>query len=251
MAIWIDENVYKVECNEPLLYEYLYHLCYMLSTQSKYFKQYNYYDEFSLFCASRLFIRLRNKEELTPIKSILNYIKKIIYPYKVDFEQETYLQSEKDVELIYNDFDLGAALVDEINLFNSMEFSLTLSNIVMIIKDHLKKIPYKRNSCEWYNIYTSCLLTLLNSITITKFDQNRIKQKKRNIEQVTERYYTELRYSKPILYHLEPKYSDYVYVLVNELRHVVASQLSFEVKSYNSSESTFKSLLYNSLQKED
>lgn len=251
MAIWIDENVYKQECNETLLYEYLYHLSHMLAVQNRYFTKYQYYDEFSLFCASRLFIRLRNRQELTPIKSVLNYLKRIIYPYKVDFEQETYLHNEKDVEVIYNDFDLGAALLDEVNLFSSMEFSMTLSSVIMIVKDHLKKIPYKRNSSEWYNIYTSCLLTLLNSITISNFDKQRLCEKKRNISQVTDRYYTELRYSKPLLYHLDDSYSNYIYVLVNELRHVIASQLSFECRTYNSSESSFKSLLYNSLQKEN
>ena len=37
MAMYIDENIYKENNNEALIYEYMYHIIYMLSKHYRYF----------------------------------------------------------------------------------------------------------------------------------------------------------------------------------------------------------------------
>lgn len=253
MCIWIDNNAYKESCDDLLLYEYLYHISYMLAVKGCYFDSGSRYDEFALFSANKLLLRLRHPKQyeqqtnLPIVKSILNYAKRVIYPYKVEYEQETYIQLPNTDTITFSDFDLAEAMLDETNIMERIEFSLTLGSVCNVIRDHLRKIPYRRNSSEWLNIYTSCLLTFMDSITISNRDLQCIKEKKFRLNDVMNRYYTELRYRKPILYHLDDSMSNYISVLVNEIRHVLASQLSFQLRSYTSSESASKSIIYNSI----
>ena len=261
MAIWIDNNAYTEKCSDALMYEYLYHLSNMLAHEGKYFNRAHYYDDFALYSASKLFLRLRNKKQyldegdtnkLPQIKSILNYMKKVMYPMKVDFEQENYCQSDEENGTIYvSSFDLSEYISDEANIFNKMEFSYTLSSISLIVKSHLQKIPYRKDSAEWLNIYVSCMLTLLSSCTLSNFNKQRVAKITRGKEQIVDRLYTELRYGDPILYHLDASMSNYIKILVNELRKVIASQLSFELHIPTSVENTTKNIILSSLNGDD
>lgn len=260
MAIWIDSNVYTSTCDDIILYEYLYHLSNMLAHEGKYFTKTQYYDDFSLYCASKLFMRLKNPKQfldegdsskLAPVKSVLNYLKKVIYPMKVDFEQEHYLQSTEETSVICaSNFDLGSFLVDETDVLYKVEFSCVLNNISHIVKSYLQKIPYRRNSAEWTNIYVSCMLTILDSITLSNFDKKKISSITRNKEKILDRLYTDLRYREPLLFHLNDNMKDYIAVLVNELRHVISSQLSQDAHTRISAEDTAKNIIMSSIEEE-
>ena len=55
MAIYIDEHVYTDDCNDNLIFEYLYHLSYMLAHQGKFFQTFSDYDDFAIYCATNYF----------------------------------------------------------------------------------------------------------------------------------------------------------------------------------------------------
>ena len=87
MAIFIDENIYKENLNEStinLIFEYLYHLAYMLSKKKKFFNNAEDYENFSLYFSTSTYLRLTNKKQffklednsykMPKIKSVLNYI---------------------------------------------------------------------------------------------------------------------------------------------------------------------------------
>lgn len=254
MAIWIDANAYEKNCDDAKLYEYLYHLVLMLAHQHKYFSSTDLYDDFGLFSASKLFMRLRNpkqfsedsKSSLYRIKSILNYIKTVIYPYKVDFEQDYYSDSPKDSPVLYTS-ELGTYLSDESDICDRIEFQFTVDNISNMARLFLKRIPYKRNSYEWNNIYTSCILTLLDSITPTadvKISANYVSNED------LDRIYKNLD-TDPILFHLDNSMSNYIKVLVRQLRHFIAKQLTLDQKQYIDPESAAKSMIIATLQEEE
>lgn len=257
MCIWIDTNAYTDTCDDIKLYEYLYHLVNMLSHESKYFNKIDYYDDFSLYSASKLFMRLKNSKQfeyteeglpkLTRIKSILNYIKTVLYPYKVDYEQEYYSQSQDDIEvLVENNFDFAEYLSEECKIFSNIDFKLSLGGIKNTIKSFLNKIPRKRNDPEWYNIYLSCLLTILNSITASKEQLGEVEEDDDLIR--IDHLYSLLRTKDPILYHLDLSYTNCIKTLVVEIRHLLTKELMVELHSYIPAELALKNVMISSLE---
>ena len=106
MAIWIDHHMHDQDVDQEMLYEYLYHLAYMLAHERGFYSSLETYDEFALYSASKLFLRVTDPRQYTGklqyIKSILNYLKAVIYPYKIDFDNHM-----TPVELDYKNFEMA------------------------------------------------------------------------------------------------------------------------------------------------
>ena len=260
MAIWIDANAYQPDLDETQLYEYLYHLVVMLAGQAGYFHSQEELDSFGLFAASRLFLRLQNSKQfettdegvprMKQIKSILNYIKTVLYPYKVDYDLEFNIENKNLDTISIGTFDFGSYLIDQTSLFDSVSFACTMDSVPTICRAYLKRIPYKQHSAEWTNIYISCMLSLIDSITLTNQKLKQFSNGKVPKQEVLDRLYSELRYQPPILFHLNKSMENYIATLVNELRHVIAAELSWKEASYISSDATMKSLICTALNKE-
>lgn len=261
MAIYIDEHIYSDNKDEEKLYTYMYHLAIMLATKGAYYSSAEAYDQFGLFCATRLYLRYTNQKQfefnddgspkMKRIKSVLNYIKRVIYPYKVDFEMEFNIEN-KDAEVIQlGGFDLGEHMVEQTSLFDTMSYSYTLGEISSIVRAHLRKIPHKQHSAEWMNIYLSCMLTLLSSMTLSNYQLREFKKLKLPKYEALEKLYAQLRYEDPILFHLDSSMSTYIKVLVTELRHVIAAELSWKGDYYISAEGSMKNLICNAMELED
>ena len=80
MAKWLDSHVCESDEDKNTQVEYLYHLILCKAKQDSLFTDNDIYDDFTLFCISKILIRISNKEE-APIKSIVNYIRTVIYPW--------------------------------------------------------------------------------------------------------------------------------------------------------------------------
>ena len=97
MCIAIDETVrsYDPETNpftreqEEMIYTYMYHLYYNFACRERYFNKADDYDEYALFCATKAWQRITNKEK-PRLKSILNYVKKTKYGWKRKWQRENY-----------------------------------------------------------------------------------------------------------------------------------------------------------------
>ena len=63
MCRYIDDNIYTDNFDESLVYEYLYHIIFMLGKQAALFDKHMYYDYFALFGATRVYFRLVNKKQ--------------------------------------------------------------------------------------------------------------------------------------------------------------------------------------------
>lgn len=239
MCIYIDNNVYNETFDESLVYEYLYHILYMLATQAHIFSKYHYYDYFALYGATRIFLRLTNKRQWEPnpdgsgykldrIKSVLNYAKKILYPLKVDFEQSEYCQSvSKDAYVDEVEYNFANIVNSSIDSLTFCEFGLTFDDIGKTCDAFLRTLPYKSNSSEWLNIYISVMLTFLNDITLTNTKKSRL-QHLIGTNRLTEEHVVEAFKSespKAILFHLPESMNDYIVVLTRQLKHLVVKDL--------------------------
>lgn len=252
MCIWVDQNVYTDDCDVNTLYEYLYHIVNMLAHEGRYFRTVDTYDEFALYAASRLYVRLKNPKQfelnesgvskLPQIKSVLNYAKTIIYPYKVDFEQETYSPLAEDITTLYeNNFDFSDYLTDDCKVFSHIDFVMSLENVTSVVRSYLTRIPKRINSPEWYNIYLSCLLTILNSIVPSRAQIHAVGASK-GIERLN-KLYDLLKDKAPILYHLDVSYTNIIKTLVTEIKHLLTKELTTELYTYIPTETTLKNML--------
>lgn len=258
MAKYIDDHVYTKDCDDVLVFKYIYFLISMLAHQAQYFKSAQYYDDFALTGASRVFMRLKNpkqfetdpdgKPRMEMIRSVLNYIKRTLYPMKVDFEQENYVQSHlKDEDgIIEPGISFKDQLIETVDELSLVDFEVYLGDINRTIFAFLKKIPHKRNSAEWLNIYTSCLLTLLNSVTLSNANLNKVK----NLGEIfytksylIDKMYKEERENAVILYHLPQEMHDYILVLTNRLRRIIARDLSTTMRTYIPGENVAKEMI--------
>ena len=89
MCIWCDKHMYDDDVDNIKLFKYLYFISNCLAGKAKlsFFNgDTQYFDEFALFMAIRLWARIKTKRKSTQrIKSILNVAKSILYPCKADF----------------------------------------------------------------------------------------------------------------------------------------------------------------------
>ena len=155
MAIYIDKHSYDENRSEEvdaLIYEYLYHLVYALSLKKNYFKNYQDYDSFSCYGAMRVFSRLINKNQfreekpLKKIKSVLNYIKSVLYAFKTDYQKENYVEI-LNPELGTDTFQLQEDINDSIQSSYSYNKEEDVKELLTqgfeIIKKIVYNTPYK------------------------------------------------------------------------------------------------------------
>lgn len=254
MAIYIDNNIYTEDFDAYTIYQYIYHLINMLAVKKCFFTKAQYYDDFSIMAASRIYMRLTNPKQfqfdedgnpkLSRIKSVLNYIKSIMYPMKVAFEQEHYSQvisEEPEDESPVRPSDVSL----DSSSFISIEILDYLKDLPRVIKQYLTKIPKVKNSREWLNIYTSCLLTLLNCFTLTRDKIESLENK----ENITDGYIEKLYSSDDvILFHLNRDKHDYIQVLTRELKNYIYKELRSIIASYDIDLYNIKNTLYESIQ---
>lgn len=262
MCIWADENAYKEDCDQEKLFEYLYHVALMLAKKNKYFNNTRDYEDFAIFMASRMFFRLTNPKQyqynekgepkMTKLKSVLNYMRCTLYPAKVDYQQQYYAQTQITVEDIdyVSEYSFADKLNDTVDELTAKDFEICLGDIIRTARAFLCRIPYKKNTAEWINIYTSCLLTFLNSITLDNNDIVRIGNFKRNMLSKDDFYinlYKKNAENSVILFHLPDSMRDYVDVLVRELKRAIAADLSFNFKTYVPSNSGMELIALSTL----
>lgn len=254
MAIYIDNNIYTKDFDAYTIYQYIYHLIYMLAVKRCFFNKSQYYDDFSIVSASRVYMRMTDKRQfeldengepkLAKIKSVLNYIKSIMYPMKVAFEQEHYSQVVSEEVGDESPIKPSDVSLDS-SSFISIEILDYLKDLPRVIEKYLMKIPRVRNSNEWLNIHTSCLLTLLNCFTLTRDKIESLENK----ENITDGYIEKLYSSDDvILFHLDKEKHDYIQVLTRELKNYIYKELRAIIASYDIELYNVKNTLYESIQ---
>lgn len=236
MCIYIDTHIYSESYDENLIFEYLYHITLMLAKKYNYFKKLSDYDNFAIYAATHLFMRLIDERQfvknsgkisIDPIKSILNYAKTLMYPMKVDYQQEFFAQNIEKESLPETEYNFNTILSKEISNLDISDFGLTLLNISATCKKFLETIPYNKNSVEWQNIYLSVMLTFLSSITLRNEHKERIQHLSETLRLKDYHYDIFFREARKdvILYHLPKTMYNYIDVLCRQLNNILAKDL--------------------------
>lgn len=188
MCIYIDENIPniiepgKYPEIENTVYNYLWLLVKALAIKKRMFQKFEDYDPFAFHAATRLYLAIRKNylnqgktikgKKIRPIKSSLNYTKAILYPMKLEYQQEAYREII-DEEFVSKKFDafamrerMEAEAVDAQEVAHQFEFLLNNSfiNSYKILDEVMQTLPFGPNTLEYKYIKISVLLNCVNSL---------------------------------------------------------------------------------------
>ena len=253
MAKYIDDHVREEDCDEERIFEYMYQLFYVLSVKAKMFKTGADYDNYALYGATQLFVRYRKENSnpnLKPIKSSLNYIKKLLYPIRVDYQQANFAEmfTEESLEALPNQLRSDAA--SRARSLNSdlltVDYRYCLSQTSAVVKRILKMSPYRDLPYMAHNVYLSCMLTLLKSLTISNKNQLRLDNKlskKLPVDNLLDQIYAAEIRDDVVLFHLDKSMRNYIDTLVKRIKHELAKDLKYLIGSYELSDESLRDIM--------
>lgn len=260
LCIYVDENAYKENHDKEKVFDALYRIVYSLSMKSKIFRNWNDYEEFSLEYASKLYYRLINAKQFLPddhpfklkkIKSILNYVKKTLNPAKVDFQQRMYSE-QFDPNLHENAvLDIREKYVancrNQTKPILKIEFEYYLQKITQTIKSFLKyNTPYSADPIMLHRLYQSCLMTILNQVTLSNSNKERFNNRLKNgynIEDFINQVYEEEKADSIVLFHIDDSMYNYIATCVNRIKKLIVKELAELIGSVEPSDSVVQSII--------
>ena len=264
MCIYIDKWIYTDNYDADIIFDYLYKLFYALSYKKKFFNSIEDYKNYSIYGATQTFLRLTNPKQFLPdddpkklpkIKSVLNFIKKILYPARVNYQQEAFnkiIDSEvqgNDAVDAFKEYS-SRSISDQHNPLIQIEVENCLSSIPRTLKKFLEDSPYSSDNVTLNNIYTSCLITLLRSITMSNYNKTRLYSKgtdnyRLNIDELLVDIYKQEAANSPITWHLPRELTEYINVVCNQLKHLIAKDIKHICMMNEIDTAVFEDLLIN------
>jgi len=191
MCIYIDENIPKIGGEpgaypdiEDTVYNYLYLLTKALSIKKRMIQNFEDYDGYALYAATRLFVAIQKNYQnqgktikgkvIRPIKSCLNYTKALLYPMKVEYMRETFAQviSEEFASKQFDAYTFKEKLKEQAaeaqsNISLQIDITDTIKSIPYYIEKTLASSPFHKNSPEWKKLKITILLNFLHGINTT------------------------------------------------------------------------------------
>jgi hypothetical protein len=249
MCIYVDNNIGKPGADATKVYDYLTMICYMLSVKKNLFNDERYYDLYSHYLASSVYLRMTSKE-LEPIKSCLNYIKSIIMKRKVDFEKSEFSYISND-SVSYDTFKSSSEikLRDSLTGYASIDVCDYFNNISKIIYDVISKGIYKNDKVLVWKLYQSCVLSLLRNITLS--NESKLKLHMYSMEGMSDGNLRDIlnkeTLSAPIAYNLGDEWLDYIAVLLQYIKDRIIKDIDDISKIYNLPDKMVEDILMTSL----
>lgn len=192
LCIFIDENIPKIADAgaypeiENQVYNYLWLLVKALAIKKCMFNNFSDYDGYATHAAHRLFFALRKNylnqgktikgKKIRPIKSCLNYTKALLYPMKVEYQNEAFREiiTEEFVSKKFDSFLYKERLKADASVSQGVteKFKLylrgSLTSIDNLIDKVLKTSPFVTNPTIYRKLKVSLLLNALNSLKLKK-----------------------------------------------------------------------------------
>ena len=268
LCIYVDNNAYSPDVDKEQLFDALYNIAYSVSFKHKMLPKFEDYEPFALFAASKLYMRLTNPKQFLPdddpkklkkVKSILNFLKTTMYPMVVDYQQENYAQrfslEDKRKDLVETAKDLRHEVVKRVTKQFSdilaVEFEYYFKKICNTIKSFLQTTPYCEDKVVMHNLYMSCLMTLINQITLSNANKERLQNKVDKgyrTDDFINRIYKEEQISSVVVYHLPDSMYNYISTLVCRIRKLIINDLRDLVGSAQPTEAVVQAVMSSSLE---
>ena len=192
LCMYIDANIPnivepgKYPEIENQVYNYLWLVVKALAIKKCMFNNFQDYDPYAFYAANRLYFALRKNQwnqgktikgkEIRPIKSCLNYMKALLYPMKIEYQNETFREilDEQFVSKKFDSFNFKEQLRESAKASlgvteNFREYILTsFKNIGDLADEVLKKSPFSPRSIDYKKLKISLMLNAVNSLKVKK-----------------------------------------------------------------------------------
>ena len=268
LCIYVDNNAYNPDVDKEQLFDALYNIAYSVSFKHKMLPKFEDYEPFALFAASKLYMRLTNPKQFLPdddpkklkkVKSILNFLKTTLYPMVVDYQQENYAQrfslEDEREDLVETAKDLRHEVVKSVSKQYTdilrIDFEYYLNKICYTIKGFLKTTPYAEDKLTLHNLYLSCLMTLINQITLCNVNKERLQNKidkGYRTDDFINRIYKEEQLTSVVVYHLNPSMKNYISTLVCRIRNLIINDLRDLIGAAQPTDAVVQAVMSSSLE---
>lgn len=245
MCIYFDKHIYSDHRDDNILYQYLYHIIYMLACKKRYFTSWEEYDAFALFMATKVYLRYINPEhqgEGDRIKSVLNYCKTLLYPTKVDFQKETYAEvfgsdpnRDDDFSILKADMESSVQSTHINNELLIKDLVSEFKQISKIIRRIIKTTPYANDVILSKRLFMSVLITLIKGLTLSNSVKNKLLKKEErgaNIDNLILSALNKERDSGLTLWRLDASYADIVAMLTFRVRRACGENIQLVRQSF-------------------
>lgn len=189
LCIYIDKHIPDIVNPgenpeiEDRVYNYLWLVVKALAIKKCMFTNFQDYDPFSFYAANRLYLAIRKNywnqgktikgKQIRPIKSCLNYTKALLYPMKIEYQNETFKEiiSEEFVSKKFDAFALqekmrSSARIDQgINEQFKSFVEGSFKSVGTIVNKVMQKTPYRPESPEYKWLRMTILLNAINSFS--------------------------------------------------------------------------------------
>ena len=252
LCIDIDREFYQPNADMDKMYSYIWLIAYMLICKAKYFSEQSDREDFATLLSYSTYTRMADTSKV-PIKSVLNYMKSII-----SFRRMTY-EAQKHQEILDQDF---CPKFDPVEFSNEQKRMLERQNHHIVeteiydliertpklIKKHIPKV-YRADKALFHNIYISCVLSLLNRLTIP----SKLKAKHDSDLEQKPNYNSAGFYHKRvsgdlILWHLPKSFKSVIQVTLNKVYSKLTKEISEISTDGNISESEFNAMMASNFQ---
>ena len=228
-----DEEFPRQDRDDNKLYRYLYLIFYMLACKENFFQN-NFadYDKYAQFAATTIYMRfLKKLEHDERVKSILNYAKASMRFLKTMYQNEefeTIISPEHGVDTTKLAANIHDSIVSDYNEGLVEDMEMTLCSIADVINDVLDETQFANNELMRHRLYISCMLTLLNSITLPR-DSSLLKSRGRN-KNTNDALFIEAlskeREKPAIVWNLNENLANQVKVIVNKVRKDLSESIN-------------------------
>lgn len=192
LCIYIDANIQNIANPgehpeiENTVYNYIWLVIKALAIKKCMFNNFQDYDPYAFYGANRIYFALRKNlwnqgktikgKEIKPIKSCLNYIKALLYPMKIEYQNETFREiiSEEFVSKKFDSFTFREQLRGEAkaSLGVNEQFlhyvSDSFRHVGDLADEILKKSPFSPHSIDYKKLKISLILNAINSLKVKK-----------------------------------------------------------------------------------
>lgn len=249
LCIYIDNTFYTPERNDSLCFEYMYLLAYMLASKARYFNNVDDYDAYACYLAQSTYQRMTNPNKVK-IKSVLNYMRSIMYFRKVSYLRESFSEvidpeyNQKWNSDLYIEKELTRLESKNYYLLQEIVFDI-IKSIPNIIKENIPEV-YKRDKITYRNIYLSSLISLLSQITLTESKEKYYEDKQNSVSSFNDtEYFNKHKGEEICCWRIDKDLESIIRLVLNKSKNTIAQDIRETMEEFKIDEDELKDLNFN------